>query len=57
MQNSWYIFSLSGISDVVLVVINAECIAVGMSLGIGKINDDVLSAEDVNHSVGFESVL
>ena len=48
---------MSGISDVVLVVINAECIAVGMSLGIGKINDDVLSAEDVNRSVGFESVL
>ena len=29
----------------------------GMSLGIGKINDDVLSAADTNCSVGFESVL
>ena len=28
-----------------------------MPLGIGKINDDILSAADTNCSVGFESVL
>ena len=28
-----------------------------MPLGIGKINDNILSAADTNCSVGFESVL
>ena len=55
MQNSWYICSLSGITDV--SQINAEFIAVSISFGNGKINDDVLLAAEINCSVGFEAVL
>ena len=40
-----------------LLLINAEFIAVGMSFGNGKINDEALSAAEINLSLGFESVL